>query len=127
MAASANAATFSWNSSTIGQITEVGSFDSERSTIDVTVMGSNDFRSFIPGRRNANFSVSLLLTHSAHTNLLADYKAGTERAFLLDFRDGRVAGSGFITSLSMGAQQDSASTLSLSVQVTTDLTFSATT
>lgn len=130
MAASANAATFSWNAISIGHVAGISDFSAERAMIDVTVLGSNQFRSFIAGRRTATFSVDLILTYASpgnHDDIMDDFKTGVERTFSLDFRDGKVSGSGILQSLSFGAQQDNASTLSISVQVTTDLTFAATT
>ena len=129
MAVSANAATFSWNSALVGELVSISDFTSERATIDVSTMGSDTFREFVPGKSNSTFTVSCYLAHADHmaaTKILADYNSGDARAFSLDFADGKVSGTAFVTSFGLGAEQDGASTLTISCQCVTALTFAAT-
>lgn len=128
MAVSANTATFSWNASVVGGLVSIGDFTAERATIDVSTLGANTYREFVPGKKNSTFTVTVYLDHSEHmaaTKILADYAGGDVRAFSLDFADGKVSGSAFITSFGLSAEQDGASTCTISCQVVTDLTFAA--
>lgn len=129
MAVSANTATFTWNSSVVGGLVSIGDFTAERATIDVSTMGATTYRQFVPGKKNSTFTVTVYLDHSEHmaaTKILADYAGGDVRTFSLDFADGKVSGSAFITSFGLSAEQDGASTCTISCQVTTDLTLAAT-
>lgn len=126
MAVSANAATFTWNSSVVGELVGISDFTSERATIDTSVMGADTFRKFVPGKKNSTFTVQCYLKHADHmaaTKILADYASGDARAFVLDFADGKASGTAFVTSFGLGAEQDGASTLSISCQVVTDIAF----
>lgn len=129
MAVSANAATFTWNQTAVGELVGISDFTSERATIDVSVMGADTFREFIPGKKNSTFTVQCYLSHDAHmaaTKILTDYVSGAARSFVLNFADGTVGGTAFVTSFGLGAEQDGASTLSISCQVVTDLAFTTT-
>lgn len=127
MPVSANGATFTWDTEAIGQVRSL-SMSSEKAQIDTTIFGADAFRTFIAGKHSTTLSATVLLTYSGanHDDMLADYKAGTIAAFVIDFKDGSVAGSGFITSLEITAELDEPSTVSLQIQVTTDLTFADT-
>lgn len=129
MAVSANAATFTWNSVEIGDLVSIGDFTAERPTIDVSVMGSDDYRDFIVGKKNSTFTVTVYISHASHMaagKILADWASGTSKSFSLDFADGSVSGSAFVTSFGLSAEQDGASTCTISCQVVSDLTFAAT-
>ena len=129
MAVSANAASFTWNSFAIGELVSIGDFTAERPTIDVSVMGTDTFRDFVVGKKNSTFTVTVYLAHDSHMaagKIIADWASGTSRTFTLDFADGSVSGSAFVTSFGLSAEQDGASTCTISCQVVTDLTFAAT-
>jgi predicted secreted protein len=129
MAVSANTATFTWNADVVGGLVSIGDFTAERATIDISTMGSTEYREFVPGKKNSTFTVSVYLDHSAHMaagEILADYAGGDVRTFSLDFADGKVSGSAFITSFGLSAEQDGASTCTISCQVVSALVFAET-
>lgn len=126
MAVSANAATFQWDGVAVGELVSIGDFTAERPTIDVSVMGSDTHRDFVVGKKNSTFTVTVYLSHASHmaaTKILADWQTATEAPFVLDFVDGKVSGNAFVTSFGLSAEQDGASTCTISCQVVSDLTF----
>lgn len=129
MAVSANAASFSWGGLDVGELVSIGDFTAERPTIDVSVMGADTHREFIVGKKNSTFTVTVYLSYDAHmatAKILEDWKTATSDTFTLDFADGSVSGSAYVTSFGLSAEQDGASTCTISCQVVSDLTFAAT-
>lgn len=131
MAVSANAATFSWSptvngtATAVGNITAISDFSMSFGTIDVSVLG-DAVRTYLAGKKTGTFTVTVLLDYSAHSAIMTSHTSGAIGDFLIDFKDGRVAGSALITGLTFGGEQDSASTLTISAQVCGAVTISAT-
>jgi predicted secreted protein len=134
MAVSANAATFGWAAAisqtptyvTLGSVQSIGDFSMNFATIDVSVMGTDVSRDYIAGKKSATFTITVLLDHSAHGLILGNHTSGVPGMFLIDFKDGRVAGTALITGLTFSAEQDSASSCTITGQVVGDVVISAT-
>lgn len=134
MAVSANAATFGWAASVsqnptytpLGSVQSIGDFSMNFATIDVSVMGAATSRDYIAGKKSATFTITVLLDHSDHSVIMANHTSGVPGMFLIDFKDGRVAGSALITGLTFSGEQDSASSCTITGQVVGDVVITAT-
>jgi len=130
MAVSANAAVFSWattvggNKTALGSVTSISDFSMTFATIDTSVLG-DAVRTYLAGKKTATFTVAVLLDYSAHTGIIANHTGGVIGDFSIDFKDGLVSGSALVTGLTMSAEQDAPSTMTISLQVTGAVTVAA--
>jgi hypothetical protein len=131
MAVSANAAVFSWATTTAGSPTALGSvqsisdFSMSFATIDVSVMGTAVSRDFIAGKKTATFTITVLLDHSDHSGIMGNHTGGVAGKFEIDFKDGKVSGNALITGLTFSGEQDAASSVTITGQVVGDVTIVA--
>jgi hypothetical protein len=121
VAGSGNLATFTWNGSLVGSLTDASSAETA-AEIDVSAMGANGPRQFVQGLNTGTFTAAVLLTSASHSGIVGDALSGTERTFQFDFNDGKVSGSAVITSLSLSSALDQPVTLQISANRTTALT-----
>ena len=126
-AGSANTATFSWNTSNVGDLVSIGDFTIEGATIDVSTLGANAYREFLGGKYQATFTVEVFWNHSAHNAFMGDLTSRTSRAFVIDFQNGKVSGNAIPTSAAISASIDDAVRATIACQVTGAVTVAATT
>lgn len=120
MAGSGNLATFSWNSATVGALTEASTAETA-AEIDVSAMGAAGGRAFGQGLNTGTFTAAVLLDDTSHTSIVADALAGTPRQFLFNFNDGQASGTALVNSLSITASLDQPVTMQIGATRTSEL------
>ena len=108
------------------------SLSDDTSTIDVTVKSTEGYADFIAGLQNSTVDFEALADFSNEDAIFEAWKAGTEVAWVMT--DGasatagnRFSGSGIINSLSISYGMEDVATVSGSMQVITDVTYTAAT
>jgi predicted secreted protein len=129
-AVSGNLAKFYWGGTAVGNlvadVAAIGSVSLDGNTVDVTKLSADTYREFIAGKRSASFSIELFYNHTAHSGLTGDFLSRTIRPFKIDFSDGNVEGDALLTSVQLSAGIDDAARISISAQITGDVTINNT-
>jgi hypothetical protein len=130
MAFSANAATFTYGTA-VADVQAINSVSINKAEIDVTALGSTQHKTFLMGRHEVTFSLTLHYGNTAHATLTTALLAGTSSAFTLhlvggQFRNASGAGNAaFVQSIDVQAQQDSSVTATVTFRVTGAVEFVA--
>jgi hypothetical protein len=128
---SANAATFTWGTSVQAEVQAINSVSINKAEIDVTALGATQHKTFLMGRHECTFSLTLHYGNAAHGTLTTDLIAGNMKAFTLHlvggkFQSNTAAGNGaFVQSIDVQAQQDSSVTATVTFRATGIVEFAA--
>lgn len=122
---SANAGTFTWNASTVGNLVNIADFTIDGAQIDVSTLGANAYREFLGGKYQASFTLEVLWSHTDHSAVMNDLLGRTSRAFAIDFPDGNLSGNAIPTSAAVSGSMDDAVRSTMSFQVTGAVTIAA--
>jgi hypothetical protein len=130
MAFSANAATFTYGTA-VADVQAINSVSINKAEIDITSLGSVQHKTFLMGRHEVTFSLTLHYGNAAHAALTTALLAGTKAAFTLNLVGGQFKNStgtdngAFVQSIDVQAQQDSAVTATVTFRVTGAVEFAA--
>jgi predicted secreted protein len=128
MAFSANAATFTYGTA-VADVQAINSVSINKAEIDVTALGSVQHKTFLMGRHECTFSLTLHYGNASHSTLTTALLAGTSAAFTLNLVGGQfknaAGGTAFVQSIDVQAQQDSSVTATVTFRVTGAVEFVA--
>lgn len=127
---SANAATFTYGSA-IAEVMAINSVTITKAEIDVTALGAATAKSFLMGRHDSTFSLTLHYSNAAHGVLTTALLGGTLSAFTFhmvggQFKSSTGAGNGaYVQSIDVSAQQDQSVQATVTFRVSGAVEFAA--
>ena len=127
---SANAATFTYGSA-VADVMAINSVTINKAEIDITALGAATAKSFLMGRHDCTFSLTLHYSNASHGTLTTALLGGTKSAFELGLVGGKFKSStgvdngAYVQSIDLVAQQDQSVQATVTFRATGDVEFAA--